>query len=260
MMRMSSLLTSLTATLLFSLGQNAVADTVSVSGAVLKPGTYQWQPGTRLHNAVVAGQVRANAWFMGAALLRQSAIEPQQRLKTGILFDLRVNKLHARAQNNAALLELTERLDEIVSSLPATGRVQAELTPLQLMIPQKNALLEPGDHLIYPTRPDQVRVMGAVNTDCALVFDVTLKLKDYLRQCPAHPAADRNTVYIIQPDAQIEEVGIAYWNAQPLNIAVGAVIYRPVNVRMLSVDTPDLNRDMAELLATQYQLGGRFIE
>ena len=89
MMRFRLHASALVAGLLLVLGQSAMAETVSIAGAVLTPGTYQWPPEARMHDATVAGQVRAGAWFLGAALLRESAIEPQQRLKAGVLFDLR---------------------------------------------------------------------------------------------------------------------------------------------------------------------------
>ena len=254
-----SLVATLTVATVFAAGQVA-ADTISISGAVLRPGAYQWHQDARLHDAAVAGQVRADAWFLGAALLRQSAIEPQQRLKAGVLFDLRVNRLHARAENDLPLVALLEQLTDLVESLPVTGRQPAELNPLQLMIPHKNALLEPGDQLIYPLRSDQVRVMGAVIEPCSLAFDSTLKLKHYLRQCPRDRVADRDEVYIIQPDGHVQKVGIAHWNAHPSSLAVGAIIYRPLSGTALSPDTPEFNQDMAALLATQYQLGGRFSE
>lgn len=241
-------------------GLSVAAETVDVRGAVLKPGSYQWQAGARLRDATVAGQVRADAWFLGAALLRKSEIEPQQRLKAGVLFDLRMNRLHARALNNSDLLNLIDRMSITVEGFPVTGRVPAELNPFQLLIQKRNAFLEPGDTLIYPTRPSQVRVMGAVQSDCQLSFDVALALKDYLRQCPAHSAADADAVLVIQPDGHIVEVGIAHWNEQPVNIAVGAIIYRPLAGRMMSPEAPDFNRDMAALLATQYHLGGQFSE
>lgn len=255
-----SLYFSVVACLLLGSGQVVSADTISVGGAVLKPGSYQWHADARLRDAAVAGQVRASAWPPGAALLRMSALEPQQRLKAGVLFDLRVNRLHARAEGNAALLALAERLDAQVAAMPVTGRVTAELDPFQLLLAHKNQLMEPGDTLLYPTRPAQVRVMGAVTADCELAFDAALALKDYLRQCPAHAAADRSMVYVIQPNGEIEEVGIAHWNEQQVNLAVGAVLYRAISTGMLSSDTPDLNKDMAALLATQYELGGHFGE
>src|SRR5690606_29425263 len=115
----------ITATLLLGSAQIVTADTVSISCAVLKPGTYQWL---------------ADAWFLGAALLRQSALEPQQRLKAGVLFELRVNRLHARTENNPALYTLLEEFTQQVQDMPVTGRVPAELNPLQLMIPSRNPL------------------------------------------------------------------------------------------------------------------------
>lgn len=243
-----------------ALVSTASANTIYVDGAVLKPGEYQWQPGARLHDAVVAGQVSAQAWPLGAALLRQSAIEPQQRLKAGVLYELRANKLHARAENNPDLQQLLQRMDSFVERLPVTGRVVAQLDPFQLLIASNNDLLEAGDELVYPRRPSTIRVLGAVASDCQLAFDAALQLKDYLRQCPAHPTADRNAVHVIQPDGTRERIGIAHWNEQQATLAVGAVIYVPVNPAALSPEARELNEDMAALLATQYSLGGRYSE
>src|SRR5690606_4148139 len=152
----------ITATLLLGSTQIATADTISISGAVLKPGTYPWHADARLHDATVAGQVRADAWFPGAAVLRPSAREPRQRGKAGVRFELRVDRLDAPTDNNPALYTLLEDFTQQVQDMPVTGRVPAELNPLQLMIPSRNPLLEPGDQLVYPTRPDHVRVLGAV--------------------------------------------------------------------------------------------------
>src|SRR5690606_13706937 len=135
--------------------------------------------------------------------------------------------------------------------MPVTGRVPAELNPLQLMIPSRNPLLEPGDQLVYPTRPDHVRVLGAVQAPCMLAFDVQAQLRDYLRQCPAQAAADNVQVFIIQPDGRIQAVGIAAWNAPLVNIDVRAVIYHPISAALLSPETPSVNRVVADLLATQ---------
>ncbi|SDS45060.1 Capsule biosynthesis GfcC [Halopseudomonas litoralis] len=236
------------------------ADTITVSGAVLKPGEYQWHEGARLQDAAVAGQVSAQAWPLGAALLRHSAIEPQQRLKAGVLYDLRANRIHAQSENNAELQQLLERLKVFVQRLPVTGRVVAELNPFQLLLASKNDLLEAGDELIYPLRPDSIRVLGAVTADCQLTFDAQLQLKDYLGQCPVHRAADRNYVHVIQPDGTTKRIGMAHWNQQQATLAVGAIIYVPFNPAALSPEAQDLNKDMAALLATQYSLGGRFSE
>lgn len=251
--------------LVFALSAAAVCGaqeslTVQVSGAVLAPDTYSFTPGARLHDASRAAQVSTQAWPLGAALLRQSAIEPQLRLKAGVLFDLRVNRVHAIAEEQPALEALIDRLEGAVEALPVTGRVVAQLNPLQQLLLTNNDLLESGDHIFYPTRAAQVIVTGAVEQDCRLEFVPTQQPVEYLHQCARLPVADRNAVYVIQPDGTHQLRGIAHWNAEPANVAVGAVLYVPIKPGQLAAETPDLNQELAALLATQYQYRGRIGE
>lgn len=245
--------------------QNATSEAaqvtgVTIAGEVIQPGSYDFPPGARLHDASVTGQISSSAWFLGAALLRQSELEPQQRLKVGLLFELNANRVHALAMDNAELHELVTRLYRVVEAMPVTGRAQAQLDPLQQLIVSNNPLLESGDRLIYPRKAEQVRVTGAVMADCVLPHDPGWKMHDYLKACQRHPLADRNSAYLIQPNGAWQEHGIAYWNLQPADVATGAVIYLPTQPGKLSPATRGLNSDMAAMLATQYQLGGRFSE
>ena len=247
---------------MFAVSNTVFADTieVTVAGQVLKPGVYAFDQGARLNNAAIAGQVSANAWFLGAALLRDSAMEEQTRLKAGLLFELNMNGVHAKSQNDEALLALLGRMHSTVDAMPVTGRVKAEMDPLSQLAIQNNDLLEDGDTLLYPTRPDQVRVVGAVAEPCVLQHDPSMLMHDYLAACENHRAADRNIAYLIQPDATVSQHGIAYWNLEEANVAVGAVIYVPMSESKLSEQSAGLNEDMAAMLATQYMLGGDFDE
>ncbi len=251
---------AITAPYLSSAAQVEQPMPVTVSGAVLNPQNVPWRDGLRLRDVAVAGQVRADAWFMGAALLRQSEREPQARLRAGVEFDLNTNRVHALSTGDTALAALLERLQQQVALMPVTGRVPAQMNPLQQMLLRNNPLVQPGDRLVYPLRPAQVRVMGAVNTDCELPFSPGYQPLDYLKACPRAPGADRSYLYVVQPDATVRHVGVAHWNAESANVAVGAVIYVPFSAARLSSDTPDLNDELARLLATQYRLGGRFNE
>lgn len=233
---------------------------VTISGAVIKPGTYDFPAGARLHDASVTAQINAQAWFLGAALLRQSAMEPQQRLKVGLLFELNANRVHALAMEDAELHELITRLYRAVEAMPVTGRTVAQLDPLQQLILSNNPLLENGDRLLYPRKAEQVRITGAVMADCVLPHDPSWQMLDYLKACQRHPLAERNSAYLIQPNGTWQTYGIAYWNLQPADVATGAIIYLPPQPKRLSPSTRGLNNDMAAMLATQYQLGGRFSE
>lgn len=233
--------------------------TISIEGEVLRPGVYPLPEGARLSNAAIEGQVSQSAWPLGAAWLREQERDPQTRLKAGLLFDLQSASVSIQASRRSDSAALLQRLHAQVSAMPVTGRVSAELAPLQLLITGNNFLLESGDRLLFPRRPDQVRVVGAVEADCSLPFAADLQLRDYLRQCTRHSLADPSYVWVIQPDGSYQQVGIGYWNRESSPVAVGAVIYRPILQRLLG-DTPDLNADMAAWLATQYTLGGDFDE
>lgn len=241
-------------------GVPAAITGVDIGGEVINPGSYDFPPGARLHDASITGQINSRAWFLGAALLRESALETQQRLKVGLLFELNANRVHALALDNAELHELMTRLYHVVESMPVTGRVVAQMDPLQQLILSNNSLLESGDRLLFPRKAEQVRVTGAVMADCVLPHDPSWKMLDYLQACQRHPLADRNSAYLIQPNGTWQEYGIAYWNLQPATVATGAIIYLPPQPKRLSPSTPDLNNDMAAMLATQYHLGGRFSE
>ncbi|MBL4833207.1 MAG: capsule biosynthesis GfcC family protein [Pseudomonas sp.] len=233
---------------------------VQIDGQVLNPGTFAFPPGSRLSQAAATGQVSSRAWFLGAALLRQSAIEPQVRLKAGIIFELGVNAVHAKATGNDGLLELAERMNALVAPLPVTGRVVAEMNPLAQLLLENNDLLEDGDRLLYPLRAGQVQIVGAVEHNCTLPHAPNKQPVDYLDSCQKHEMADPSFVYVIQPDGSYSQVPVAAWNTRPANVATGATIYVPLRRKILSHETAGLDADMAAFLATQYQLGGRFDE
>lgn len=227
--------------------------TFSVTGAVLQPGEYYWKEGARLHDASVAAQVAQGAWFMGATLQRDSAKTDQQKLKLGLLFDLRSAKVRSRFSADPTAQQLIDKMIAAVQAMPVTGRIQVEMNPLKQRLIQYNPLLEPGDVISYSTRPSSIKVTGAVMADCELTHVYSANANTYLDSCPPHPLAATDTLYIIQPDGVVQHVGHAYWNQQKAPIAVGATLYIPINEALLeqSGNPSTFNEDMAAFIATQ---------
>lgn len=235
------------------------ADTVRVTGAVQHPGEFSWQPGVRLLNASIGAQVENDAWYQGAALLRNSAVREQRKLKAGLLFDLQNAIVNTRAINRDAPAELLTAWRQRVASMPLTGRVQAELNPLKQRLIAFNPLLEPGDHIIYPRRANQVTVLGAVQHDCVLDFVPARDPLDYLADCESADGADVNRLYLIQPNGEVQSIGAAYWNAEDSWAAVGALLYVPFEPTFFG-NSSEFNTEMATWLATQYRLTGGYGE
>lgn len=237
----------------FIMTTSVLAQTVTVIGAVERPGDFTWQPGARLLGASTAAQVKPNAWYQGAALLRNSAIREQRRLKRGIQFDLQTAIVSARASNSKSNGELLQRWSQRIDAMPVTGRVPAELNPLKQWLVSSNPLLEPGDKIIYPYKPSTIRVVGAVLQNCTLPFSAARTPANYLKDCPTHEAADPNSLFLVQPDGRVQTVGAAYWNAETAWVAVGATIYVPLDPAQFGTSSAEFNMELATWLATQYQ-------
>lgn len=231
----------------------SAAPTVSVEGRVARAGDYPLGEHTRLFDVVGPAQVRADAFLMGAAWLHVPERSSQRRLKAGVLFDLLQVKREALLRDDEQLRELAERLYRDVSQLPVTGRRRHDLDPAVLEIERgANRPLATGDRIIYPPRPGMVRVVGAVVQECSLPFAGDRAVLDYLDDCPAHPAADRDWLYLIQPDGEISKLGVALWNRSPVRFpAPGAILLIPLPESRLHDLTDELNEDLAVFLATQ---------
>jgi len=228
-----------------------VADTVEVTveGAVNAPGIKPLATGARLAEAAIAAAPSDDAYVLGAALMRASARAEQIRLKAGLLFDLTMMQRDADQQLNLRAAALAESLTD----LPVTGRVRQALDPRLMQIrPSENPVAAAGDSLWYPSRPSSVRVVGAVMQSCELPHDATADVTRYVRDCTSDDTADKNVVYIIQPDGQIQIAGIALWNRSDLMaVAPGGTVYVPVAERSISRISPEFNAQFAEFLATQ---------
>jgi hypothetical protein len=243
-----SIFLRLLVTLICALGFSAAAGaavTVRVDGAVTHAGAQRLPDGARLADALNAAQALPDAYVLGAAWLRPSLRHDQARLKAAVLYDLGLLQARARLDGDDALADVAAAMQQRLRAMPVTGRqVPALLDPRPLEISDQNHLLANGDRIVYPLRPTHVRVLGAVQHACSLPLVPLQVARLYLPGCPLAAAADRDWLYIIQPDGRIQREGIAMWNRDPgQSLAPGAVIYVPVR--------DAANDDIIRFLATQ---------
>lgn len=224
---------------------------VTVEGQVAHPGAQSLPAGARLVQALEQAAPLPTAYLLGGALLRERERTPQLRLKAGLEHDL---QQWQAGGEDTALAQAARILQAQLAPLPVTGRVMPqslELRWLQVRA-EENRPLEAGDRLALPARPTQVRVLGVVARPCTLAHVPLRAARDYLAACPPLAAADKDRVYVIQPDGQVFERGIALWNREdPLPLAPGAVLYVPLDARTARVLDPQFNAEYARFLATQ---------
>ncbi|WP_213936873.1 capsule biosynthesis GfcC family protein [Pseudomonas sp. dw_612] len=226
---------------------------VTVSGDVQIPGPVDLPPGGRLSDVISVAVPNAESYWLAAGLLRQSLLEEQARLKTGVLFDLQVLRREALIFDRPGRVELATRLFEQVSRMPVTGRQVTVLDPVAIEVGfAPNVHLSDGDRLIYPLRVDQVEVLGAVAEPCRLPHVVGQEAREYLKGCAILDDAEADYLWLIQPSGVTRQVGIAPWNRERGQVpAAGSKILVPVKNDDLDPPIPELNQQLAEFLATQ---------
>lgn len=233
---------------------HAMAVSVSVSGQVEQPGMQSLQGNARLADAAAAAQVKPDAYVLGASWNQRSRVFEQQRLQAGLSYELGAVADQATRDGNAALAALSMQLRHWLQALPVTGRrVARTLDPGALAATSADNLpLDDGDTLSYPRRPSTVRVVGAVQKSCELPHVALQDARAYVKAC-ATRMADRDALYVIQPDGQVFELGIALWNeSPPMPLAPGAIVYVPLDRRLVAGAADAVfGREMADFIATQ---------
>ena len=226
---------------------------VTVTGDVANPGPVELPAGGRLLDVINEAVPNAEGYWLAGVLLRQSLLEEQTRLKAGVLFDLDVLQRMALLFDMPSRVALAQRLTEQVRQMPVTGRQIADLDPVAVEVGfARNIRLDDGDRLIYPKRIDEVEVLGAVAAPCHLPYQPLQEAREYLQGCSILSDAEADYLWLIQPNGVSRRVGIAHWNRESGHIPVaGSKILVPVKNDDLDPPLPELNQQLAELIATQ---------
>ncbi len=229
---------------------------VAVSGHVFNAGKHRVAAGGRMFDAVIQAQVRQDAYLLGAAWYSKSEQHEQLKLKLGIIYDLQQLSLEARSANREARAHFLQRIATQVEHMPITGRRLASLDPILMELElQYNRPLTAGDLIFYPSRPTQIQITGAVLEDCTLPFVGLREITSYIQECPLHPEADSDWLWVIEPDGLSRRIGIGAWNKEPPQfLAPGARLFVPIR-QTTETNTDLLNTELPKFIATQPLLG-----
>jgi hypothetical protein len=228
---------------------------VNAEGAVDRSGSDVYPPQARLSTVARAVGVEPEAYVTGAAWLQPALRRDQLRLRAGIVYELGAIRRQAIASGKDTLAKHAASFQAWLSARPVTGRrPDTALDPGYLEVtPADDWPVHDGDTLVYPRRPSDIRVVGAVNSACRIAQVPMQDARRYLAACPVSPAADPDLIYIVQPDGAVFAQNIALWNRDaPRPLAPGAWIYVPFDRRAIAGAADDgFNRDVADFLATQ---------
>lgn len=195
---------------------------VKVEGEVASPGIYPMNANDGLLEMIhKAGGLTPDAYLFGAAFYREEVRETQRRNLEKMVDQLEIQVQH---RINAAIGTLTSSSSEAVQA--SQLRMQSELQSQQRIIQRLRQLQPTGrvmlgmspdpksqrlpilklanqDRLVIPPRPDFVYVLGAVNTEAALLWQSGKSVGHYVDLSGATNGADIDQAFILRSDGSV---------------------------------------------------------
>ncbi|WP_221074079.1 capsule biosynthesis GfcC family protein [Agarivorans aestuarii] len=228
-----------------------VADKPTISVVVeqghLPSKSYSLEQGARLSNLLTQINLSKNDYWYATAWLRKNNKLNYQHKKTE-LTALISEQIRLKNKHQQQWQQVLEN----VSAIKPSDRFVTPVHPDRVFADkQSNFLLQNGDTLLIPSRPNFVAIVGFTE-QTQQPHNATQDLLQYLENSSALSLADNSYVWLIKPDTSIEKLPIAYWNKrEPRFIAPGSTLYVPAKEQTFSNDYQAINQLYLELLQNQ---------
>ena len=195
--------------------------TVTILGEVKRPGIYKLEKGMRLYDLIKkAGGYTENAYPKGLIFIRESAKKLQEEhlkiaitaLEEGLLRSEEGTSLAGASPEERAILQMTinrqKQLLRIIKEKAkiGLGRIALDIpdTLEELKNSSSNILLEDGDYIYVPSKPNYVLVLGAVYNQISLPYIKGKPVSYYLKLVGGTtPEADIENIYIIKANGRV---------------------------------------------------------
>lgn len=187
--------------------QEYKVDTVLIEGSVNNPGTYKFNRGTTLSEAIKkAGGYDNSAYPFGGYLENKKALEvneiSKERLYDKFITNLIINSGTISSIQDSGVMEL---LVQIKNAKPS-GRVIAEFD-LDVISsnPSTDTILEDGDRIFIPQLTQQVFIQGEVSNSGAIRYSPGKDIDYYIgKSGGALLTADLDNIFIVHPNGETE--------------------------------------------------------
>ncbi|MCX8134060.1 MAG: SLBB domain-containing protein, partial [Roseococcus sp.] len=213
---------------------------VTLLGEFLRPGVYDIRRGERLSEVIArAGGLTPQAYPYGAVFTRESVRIRQQEGFQRTAREMEQGLLQMAA--GQAVIGSGARTDiagaiaagrEMAAALRearAAGRMVVEANPVVLAgRPELDVLLEPGDLIVMPKRPNEVTVVGAVQNPGSLQFVSGWRAAQYVAAAGgAQRFADPSRAFIVLPNGQSVAAGLGAWQQGGPPVPPGSLVIVP---------------------------------
>ena len=234
---------------------------VLLLGEFRNPGSYELRRGERLSDVIArAGGLTAEAFPYGAVFTRESVRLRQQEGFARTARDLESSLVQlasgqtlpgARGGSSdvGGAMKAGRELAATLREARAAGRVVVEANPVILLArPELDMLLEPGDVLAMPKRPQDVTVVGAVLNPGSLPFRQGWRAAEYIQASGgAQRFADTSRVFVVLPNGEAAPAGQGYFQGGGPPLAPGSLVMLPQDPAPF--ETWGYIRDVTQILA-----------
>lgn len=222
---------------------------VLLAGEFQRPGLYTFRKGETLSQLMArAGGLTPFAYTYGAIYTRASVKELQQDGIKRTARELNAGLLAASARKTTGDTSLAGAVQLVreLTDMDVPGRMVVEADPTVLSVkPEFDTVLEPGDAIYIPKRPNFVLVLGDVNNPTALQFVSSKRAAEYVREAGGtSQSADRGRIFVVLPNGTAQPLKSS--RGEPL--PPGSTIIVPKNVDPLR--TLDFIRDITSIFAS----------
>ncbi|WP_372001820.1 SLBB domain-containing protein [Tistrella mobilis] len=241
---------------------------VSIRGEVLRPGAYDITRGERLSELLArAGGLTSEAYPFGAVftrdrvrdLERQANRRTADELQKGIVSLLaRQSQRSGSSSGMADAMGVMRDLVKDLATVEPYGRVVVEADPAVLAArPELDTVLEGGDAINIPKRPNYVLVVGEVLNPGAQQFRSGQRASDYVNLAGGYSLdSDEGRAFIVLPNGAAQPVDLGSWSTTEANVPPGSMIVIPRDLApfdFLAVTT-DVTRILSGLALTAASL------
>lgn len=177
-----------------------------ISGAVLKPGTYNMASGETINDLIEkAGGATENAYLFGGVFLNEDAKAINKKSKQ-LLYELFLENIlsmseKAKIDTNFDVTPIVELAQELKKS-ETNGRVVINLLDEDSLNLNK---IQDGDELIIPENNNVVYIYGEVSSEGAVMFDQNKDLDFFIDKSGGFKkSADLSSIFILHPNGESE--------------------------------------------------------
>jgi len=213
---------------------------VNLVGEFLRPGVYDIRRGERLSELIArAGGLTPQAYPYGAVFTRESVRNRQQEGFQRTAREMEQGMMQVAA--GQAVVGTRQGVDitgavaagrEMAAALRearAAGRMVVEANPVVLAgRPELDVLLEPGDLIVMPKRPNEVTVVGAVQNPGSLQFSSGWRAAQYVTASGGTQRfADLSRAFIVLPNGASVPAGLGAWQQGGPPVPPGSLVILP---------------------------------